>query len=51
LQANLCEIFVENKKQNHCGDIVLVEDWKFGIRPSSTISKQDLNQNVGEVLT
>jgi len=50
LQANLCEVSVENKKQNHCGDIVLVEDWQFCKRPSSTISKQDLNQNVGEVL-
>jgi len=51
LQANTVEIFVENKKQNHCVDIVLFEDWQFCKRLSSTISKQDLNQNVGEVLT
>jgi len=24
LQANLCEVFAENKKQNYCGDKVLV---------------------------
>jgi len=23
-QENLCELFAENKKQNYCGDIVLV---------------------------
>jgi len=24
LQANLCEVFAESKKQSYCGDIVLV---------------------------
>jgi len=24
LQASLCEVFAENKKQNWCGDVILV---------------------------
>jgi len=24
LQANLCEVFAENKRQNYCGDTILV---------------------------
>jgi len=24
LQANLCDVFAEHKKQNYCGDLVLV---------------------------
>jgi len=50
LQANLHDVFAEDKKQNYCGDLVFY-DGQFSKRLSSTINKQDLNQNVGEVLT
>jgi len=40
-QANLCEAFVEDKKQHCCGD--LVWDGELSKRLFSTISEQDFN--------
>jgi len=33
------QVFAENKKQSCCGDIVLVYDWQFCKRLSSTINR------------
>jgi len=48
-QANLCEVFAEDKQQHYCGDLVL--GWAVLQRLSSTISKQDFHQTFWEVLT
>jgi len=49
-QANLCEVLAEDQKQHDRGDFVL--GWAvLPKRLSSTTSRQDFNQNVGEVLT
>jgi len=48
-QANLCEVFAEDKQQHHCGDLVL--ERALDQRLSSIISKQDFYQNFRQVLT
>jgi len=48
-QANLCEVFAEDKQQHYCGD--LVQDGQFCKRLYSAISKHDFHQNFREVLT
>jgi len=47
-QANLCEVFAEDKQQHYCGDLVL--GWAV-LQKTSAISKQDFHQNFREVLT
>ena len=44
-QANLCEVFAEDKQQHYCEDLVL------GWAVLHNISKQDFHQNFREVLT
>ena len=48
-QANLCEVFAEDKQQHYCEDLVL--GWAVLQKLSSTISEQDFHQKFREVLT
>jgi len=43
-QANLCEVFSDDKKQHYCGNLLL--GWAICKRLFSNISKQDFNQNL-----